>query len=63
MAAGCVQGGEEALFVDPAVYTRNRAFRLYLSSKAGKQVEAVWVLGGEPATCSTHLQAGACSAA
>ncbi|EFN56160.1 hypothetical protein CHLNCDRAFT_51806 [Chlorella variabilis] len=31
------KGGEEALFVDPAVYTRNRAFRLYLSSKAGKQ--------------------------
>ncbi|GIL44777.1 hypothetical protein Vafri_2278 [Volvox africanus] len=25
-----------ALFIDPAVYTRNRAFRLYLSSKAGK---------------------------
>ncbi|PNH00184.1 hypothetical protein TSOC_014010, partial [Tetrabaena socialis] len=24
------------LFIDPAVYTRNRAFRLYLSSKAGK---------------------------
>jgi hypothetical protein len=35
------QGGEEALFVDTAVYTRNRAFRLYLSSKAGKQVSGL----------------------
>ncbi|KXZ50911.1 hypothetical protein GPECTOR_14g158 [Gonium pectorale] len=25
------------LFIDPAVYTRNRAFRLYLSSKFGKE--------------------------
>lgn len=33
-----LQGAEETLFVDPAVYSRNRAFRLYLSSKAGKQV-------------------------
>lgn len=33
-----LQGEEETLFVDPAVYSRNRAFRLYLSSKAGKQV-------------------------
>jgi DNA-directed primase/polymerase protein len=24
-------------FVDMSVYTRNRAFRLYLSSKAGKE--------------------------
>ncbi|PRW44998.1 DNA-directed primase polymerase isoform X1 isoform B [Chlorella sorokiniana] len=31
------KGEEEALFVDPAVYSRNRAFRLYLSSKSGKQ--------------------------
>ncbi|KAL4438218.1 hypothetical protein ABPG77_010579 [Micractinium sp. CCAP 211/92] len=31
------KGDEEALFVDPAVYSRNRAFRLYLSSKKGKQ--------------------------
>jgi len=28
---------KEDMFVDRAVYTRNRAFRLYLSSKAGKQ--------------------------
>lgn len=28
---------KQALVVDEAVYTRNRAFRLYLSSKAGKQ--------------------------
>lgn len=33
-----LQGEEDALFVDPAVYSRNRAFRLYLSSKFGKQV-------------------------
>lgn len=33
-----VQGEEEALFIDPAVYSRNRAFRLYLSSKKGKEV-------------------------
>lgn len=26
--------------MDPAVYSRNRAFRLYLSSKSGKQVNA-----------------------
>lgn len=26
--------------MDPAVYSRNRAFRLYLSSKAGKQVRS-----------------------
>ena len=25
------------MFVDRAVYSRNRAFRLYLSSKAGKE--------------------------
>lgn len=29
--------GTKGLFVDTGVYTRNRAFRLYLSSKAGKQ--------------------------
>ena len=28
--------GGRALFVDGGVYTRNRAFRLFLSSKAGK---------------------------
>lgn len=28
--------GAKTLFVDTGVYTRNRAFRLYLSSKAGK---------------------------
>ncbi|EFJ49295.1 hypothetical protein VOLCADRAFT_120785 [Volvox carteri f. nagariensis] len=30
------EDGPRTLFIDPAVYTRNRAFRLYLSSKAGK---------------------------
>lgn len=29
--------GAKACFVDCSVYSRNRAFRLYLSSKAGKQ--------------------------
>ena len=28
--------GGQTLFVDGGVYTRNRAFRLFLSSKAGK---------------------------
>lgn len=28
--------GSKTLFVDTSVYTRNRAFRMYLSSKAGK---------------------------
>ena len=28
--------GGQALFVDGGVYTRNRAFRLFMSSKAGK---------------------------
>ena len=28
---------KEDMFVDRAVYSRNRAFRLYLSSKAGKE--------------------------
>lgn len=28
--------GHSQLFVDTAVYTRNRCFRLFLSSKAGK---------------------------
>lgn len=28
--------GKETCFIDTAVYTKNRAFRLYLSSKAGK---------------------------
>ena len=32
--------GNKALFIDGGVYTRNRAFRLFLSSKAGKD----WVL-------------------
>ncbi|CAL8468734.1 g8274 [Coccomyxa elongata] len=32
--------GSRALFIDGGVYTRNRAFRLFLSSKAGKE----WVL-------------------
>ncbi|KAK9914765.1 hypothetical protein WJX75_000253 [Coccomyxa subellipsoidea] len=32
--------GTKALFVDGGVYTRNRAFRLFLSSKAGKE----WIL-------------------
>ncbi len=32
--------GNKTLFIDGAVYTRNRAFRLFLSSKAGKE----WVL-------------------
>lgn len=42
-----VQGadGDKALFVDGGVYTRNRAFRLFLSSKAGK--EAVLQLTGQ----------------
>ena len=31
-----IQGTEETLLVDLGVYTRNRSFRLYLSSKAGK---------------------------
>ncbi|KAL4448454.1 hypothetical protein ABPG75_005673 [Micractinium tetrahymenae] len=31
------KGEEEALFIDHAVYSRNRAFRLFLSSKKGKQ--------------------------
>ena len=49
-----LQGEEEALFVDPAVYSRNRAFRLYLSSKAGKQVggqggSLVWLAACGPA--------------
>ena len=41
-----VQGadGDKALFVDGGVYTRNRAFRLFLSSKAGK--DAVLQLTG-----------------
>lgn len=32
----CSQKGGTACFVDCSVYSRNRAFRLYLSSKAGK---------------------------
>lgn len=34
----CTQDAEggQALFIDGGVYTRNRAFRLFLSSKAGK---------------------------
>ena len=28
--------GNKALFIDNGVYSRNRAFRLFLSSKAGK---------------------------
>ena len=38
--------GDKALFVDGGVYTRNRAFRLFLSSKAGK--DAVLQLTGLP---------------
>ncbi|CAG9461523.1 unnamed protein product [Pedinophyceae sp. YPF-701] len=34
---GGVEGGVRTSFVDMGVYTRNRAFRLYLSSKFGKQ--------------------------
>lgn len=30
------KGSEETFLCDPAVYTKNRCFRLYLSSKAGK---------------------------
>ena len=36
--------GDQTLFVDGGVYTRNRAFRLFLSSKAGK--DAVLQLTG-----------------
>ncbi|KAG1679310.1 hypothetical protein FOA52_009340 [Chlamydomonas sp. UWO 241] len=36
-AAGCALGRGTELFVDTAVYTRNRAFRLYLSSKLSKR--------------------------
>jgi hypothetical protein len=35
------KGGEECCFIDMGVYSRNRAFRLYLSSKAGKNVPLV----------------------
>lgn len=35
-SSGFVQEGGTCLIVDGSVYTRNRAFRLYLSSKAGK---------------------------
>lgn len=30
--------GSETIFVDPAVYTKNRLFRIYLSSKAGRNM-------------------------
>lgn len=41
LTRGCViytqdQGGSKGLFIDGGVYSRNRAFRLFLSSKAGK---------------------------
>lgn len=39
-------GGSKTLFVDTGVYTRNRAFRLYLSSKAGK--DALLLPTGSP---------------
>jgi len=35
------KGGQESCFIDMGVYSRNRAFRLYLSSKAGKHVQLV----------------------
>ena len=60
-----VQGadGDRALFVDGGVYTRNRAFRLFLSSKAGK--EAVLQLTGQRSSdvvCSMYqsLIGGCC---
>ena len=42
---GAQECGDEDMFIDRAVYTRNRSFRLYLSSKAGK--EAVLLPTGE----------------
>ena len=44
------EGGEDDMFIDRAVYTRNRSFRLYLSSKAGK--EAVLLPTGETPSAS-----------
>jgi len=35
------KSGQESCFIDMGVYSRNRAFRLYLSSKAGKHVPLV----------------------
>lgn len=49
-------GGTSACFVDCSVYSRNRAFRLYLSSKAGKA--AVLHPSGALLTCTrarSHL--------
>lgn len=57
------EGGEDDMFIDRAVYTRNRSFRLYLSSKAGK--EAVLLPAGEapsapsPAHNRRHVPRGA----
>ncbi|KAI3426242.1 hypothetical protein D9Q98_008618 [Chlorella vulgaris] len=53
------EGGEEALLVDTAVYTRNRAFRLYLSSKWGKQavLESTSRFGGAGLTMQECFEA------
>ena len=36
-----IKGGREVLFIDQAVYTRNRNFRLFLSSKFGKNIPLI----------------------
>jgi hypothetical protein len=47
--------GGRALFIDGGVYTRNRAFRLFLSSKAGK--DAVLQPTGKPIIACPLLRA------
>ena len=56
--ASAAQGEEDALFVDPAVYSRNRAFRLYLSSKSGK---AVRTRQGSGCACALRERVRACA--
>ena len=46
--------GNRGLVVDLGVYTRNRSFRLYLSSKAGK--DATLLPTGTDPLCYSQLQ-------
>ncbi len=45
---------KEDMFVDRVVYSRNRAFRLYLSSKAGKEA-TLQCTGASPVANLLHV--------